>query len=136
MRSWEHRKKNIRVKTRLEDDLPPVTGDARAIQQVLLNIIANAEYFMIEAHGYGVLEIGTWSRDKHIGIDIKDDGPGIPQEKIPFLFEPFYTSKPRGKGTGLGLSICHKLINEHGGNIYASSVPGKGATFTVELPVA
>jgi len=72
-------------------------------------------------------------RSRMAAIEISDDGPGIPKEKMEHLFTPFFTTKP--KGTGLGLSICHKIVSEHRGMIKVDSDQGKGTTFTVMLPL-
>ncbi len=110
-------------------------GSALQLQQVFLNIIVNAEFFMLEAHKRGTLVITSEQKDDYVRISIKDDGPGIPQENLKHVFNPFFTTKAVGKGTGLGLSICHGIISEHGGRIWAESKPGEGATFIIELPV-
>ncbi|HEU4402240.1 MAG TPA: response regulator, partial [Candidatus Polarisedimenticolia bacterium] len=66
---------------------------------------------------------------------IEDDGPGIKPEHLKQIFDPFFTTKAVGQGTGLGLSICHGIIKEHGGTIAATSTPGQGTVFTIDLPV-
>lgn len=71
-----------------------------------------------------------------VRVSFSDDGPGISPENMRRLFAPFFTTKEVGKGTGLGLSICYGIVSEHGGNMYAESEPGKGATFVVELPIS
>jgi signal transduction histidine kinase len=70
-----------------------------------------------------------------IEIRFTDDGPGIPASHLPRIFDPFFTTKSPGEGTGLGLSICYGIIKEHGGEIYALSQEGHGATFVIELPL-
>ncbi len=135
LRAYEQKVRNIRVKTQFASDMPEVMADNFQLRQVFLNIIINAEYFMIEAHDRGVLTITTEKVGNIIRASFADDGPGIPKEKIGHLFDPFFTTKEVGKGTGLGLSICHGIVTEHGGRIYAASEPGKGATFVVELPI-
>jgi len=100
-----------------------------------MNIIINAEYFMTEAHGKGTLTIATEKHNGAVRISIADDGPGILQENLNRIFDPFFTTKECGKGTGLGLSICHRIVTEHGGQIYISSQLGKGATIFIELPI-
>lgn len=136
LREYEQKVNNIQVVTRLSADLPPVMGEYFQLQQVFLNIILNAEYFMMAAHNRGTLTIkserlGDWER-----VSFADDGPGISAENLGHIFDPFFTTKDVGKGTGLGLSICHGIITAHGGHIYARSEPGRGATFIVELPRA
>jgi len=135
LRAYEQRVNNIQVNAQFALDLPEITADYFQLQQVFLNIIINAEHFMIEAHNRGTLTITTERVGDIIRASFADDGPGIPKENLGHLFDPFFTTKEVGKGTGLGLSICHGIITEHGGRIYAESELGKGATFVVELPL-
>ncbi len=134
-RAYEQKVNGIEVKRQLAPDLPEIMVDYFQMQQVFLNIIINAEYFMIEAHNRGTLTITTKKQNGNVRISIADDGPGISKENLRRLFNPFFTTKEAGKGTGLGLSICHGIVSEHGGQIYAKSQPGKGATIVVELPI-
>ncbi len=136
LRSYEQKVNNIKVNTHLAPNLPEVMADSFQLQQVFLNIIVNAEYFMIEAHGRGTLTIVTEQVGDIIKASFADDGPGIAQENLGHLFDPFFTTKEVGKGTGLGLSICHGIVTEHSGRIYVESELGKGATFIVELPIS
>ena len=136
MRAYEQRVNNIRVETRLAANLPEVMADYFQLQQVFINIIINAEHFMLEAHNKGCLTITTEKVDKVVKALFADDGPGISKENLGRLFVPFFTTKPVGRGTGLGLSICHGIITQHGGRIYVESELGKGATFAVELPIS
>jgi signal transduction histidine kinase len=135
LRAYEQNVNNIQVKTHFDDNLPEISADVFQLQQVFLNIIINAEYFMTEAHGKGILTITTERRGNFIRTCIADDGPGIDKKNLGHLFDPFFTTKEVGEGTGLGLTICHGIINMHGGKIYAESEMGKGATFVVELPI-
>ena len=135
LRAYEQKVNNIQVNTQFASDLPEITADGFRLQQVFINIIINAEHFMIETHGRGTLTITTERARDIIRASFADDGPGIAKENLGHMFDPFFTSKEVGKGTGLGLSICHGIITEHGGRIYAKSKLGKGATFIVELPI-
>jgi len=135
LRAYEQKVSNIEVNTRFAPDLPEITADDFQLQQVFINIIINAEHFMIEAHRRGTLTITTERLGDIIRASFADDGPGITKENLGHLFDPFFTTKEVGKGTGLGLSICHGIVTEHGGRIYAESKLGKGATFVVELPI-
>jgi two-component system NtrC family sensor kinase len=135
LRAYEQNLENIKVDARLNPELPEVMADYFQLQQVFLNIIINAEYFMKEAHRKGKLTITTERVDNRVRASFTDDGPGIAKEAQGHIFDPFFTTKEVGKGTGLGLSICHGIIAEHGGRIYVESELGKGATFIVELPV-
>ncbi len=134
LRTYEQKVNNIKVIKHFAD-LPDIMADYFQLQQVFLNIIINAEYFMIEAHGKGTLTIVTEKVVNAVRVTLADDGPGMPGETIGHIFSPFFTTKPVGKGTGLGLSICHGIITTHGGRIWAESQPGKGATFFMELPI-
>lgn len=135
LRAYEEKVNNIEVVTCLASDLPEVSADYFQLQQVFLNIVINAEYFMLEAHNQGKLVITTEKAGDFVRASFADDGPGISKENMGHLFDPFFTTKEVGKGTGLGLSICHGIVTAHGGNIYARSEPGQGAIFAVELPV-
>ena len=134
LRAYEHKANNIDVERHLAPDLPEIMADYFQMQQVFMNIIINAEYFMNEAHGRGTLTITTQKENSTVRISFADDGPGITPEDLNRIFDPFFTTKEAGKGTGLGLSICHSIVTEHGGQIYVSSQLGKGATIFIELP--
>jgi PAS domain S-box-containing protein len=136
LRAYEQNLENIKVKAHYDSALPEVMADYFQLQQVFLNIVINAEYFMKEAHNEGTLTITTEKVGNKIRASFADDGPGIAQENLGHIFDPFFTTKEVGRGTGLGLSICHGVIAEHGGRIYVESELGKGATFIVELPIA
>ena len=134
LRSYKLKVSNITLATKFAADLPLVMADYNQIQQVILNIIINAEQAIAETKGKGKITVTT-SRDKGcVRISIADNGPGIAPENITRVFDPFFTTKPVGKGSGLGLSVCHGIVTEHGGKIYVASTAGKGATFTIELP--
>ena len=136
IRAYEQKVSNIQVNTQLAPDLPEIMADHFQLQQVFLNIIINAEHFMIAAHNKGTLTITTEKVGDIIKASFADDGPGIRKENLEHLFDPFFTTKEVGSGTGLGLSICHGIITEHGGRIQVESKLGKGATFVVELPIS
>ncbi|MCX6003910.1 MAG: PAS domain S-box protein, partial [Chloroflexi bacterium] len=136
LRSYEQRVSSIEISTRFAPDLPQIIGNSGQLQQVLMNIVINAEQAMTEAHGRGKLAITTEQVGDMVLVSVTDDGPGISPENMRKLFTPFFTTKEVGKGTGLGLSICHGIVTEHGGKIHAESEPGKGATFIVELPIS
>jgi PAS domain S-box-containing protein len=136
LRAHAHRASNIQVDVCFASDLPEITGNDSQLQQVFFNIVINAEFFMLQAHGKGNLSIATERAGDVVRCSFTDDGPGISEENLKMLFTPFHTTKEVGKGTGLGLSICHGIIAEHGGRIWAESELGKGAAFIIELPAA
>jgi PAS domain S-box-containing protein len=135
LRAREHKVNQIDVNKHLAPNLPEIMVDYFQMQQVFMNTIINAEYFMTKAHNGGTLTITTQRENDTVRISFADDGPGIPTENLVRVFDPFFTTKEAGKGTGLGLSICHGIVTEHGGQIYVRSQLGKGATFVVELPI-
>lgn len=128
------RTSNIELVTQLDPELPLILADGNQIQQVLLNILNNARQAIEENKQDGRIAITTTTFRSNVRIIIQDNGPGIPQEILPRIFNPFFTTKGVGKGTGLGLSLCYGIIKEHGGNITPASGKGEGATFTIDLP--
>jgi PAS domain S-box-containing protein len=147
LRAYGQRVTNIEVITALAAGVPHVFADPHQIQQVLLNLVINAEQAMLSAHGRGTLVVRTWhdaDRDSVV-LDVTDDGPGIPPETQTKIFDPFFTTKEIGKGTGLGLTVAYAIVQEHGGRIRVqssglvsagASVASHGASFLVELPVS
>jgi len=136
LHAYSLRKNNIAVDFLREGSLPPVTGDAHQLMQVFLNLIFNSEQAMREVRDRGTLRIRLEKGKKNASVIFQDDGPGIPPDILPNIFDPLYTTKRPGRGTGLGLSICKAILREHNGNVEAASGPGGGAVFTVTLPVA
>ena len=130
------RTSNIELVLALDPQLPMVMADGHQIQQVFLNIINNARQAMEGRQTSGKISITSTASQNSIRVTFKDSGPGISAENLRRIFDPFFTTKEVGKGTGLGLSLCYGIIKEHGGNIYAESQPGDGATFVIELPIA
>ena len=114
--------------------LPLVMGNANQIQQVLMNLVVNAKNAMPQG---GKIHIKAEAIDAgKIKVTVSDNGKGIPPQNLSKIFEPFYTTDTQGKGTGLGLSISKKIIQEHGGEIYAESEVNKGSSFILLLPLA
>ena len=138
LRSYEQRITNINIVDALASGLPQVFADAHQIQQVLLNLIINAEQAMLTANGRGTLVVRSWHdiERESVVLEINDDGPGIAEELQPKIFDPFFTTKEVGKGTGLGLTVAYAIVQEHGGRIRLASNTGSGASFYVELPVS
>jgi signal transduction histidine kinase len=129
------RRNNIDLSELYEDSLPPITGNPVQISQVLLNVLVNAIDAMPDG---GVLTVKTALRHTENSplaqIQIADTGPGIAPEKLPHIWEPYFTTKPKGEGTGLGLSMSHEIITQHSGKINVDSVLGRGTSFTILLP--
>jgi signal transduction histidine kinase len=123
----------IRLEKSLAEGLLPILGNANQLQQVLLNIILNAQQAMEGKPG--VVRLETEILDEGwIEVRVRDTGPGIPKEIQSRLFDPFFTTKPAGKGTGLGLSVSYGIVRDHEGEIQVESEPGEGALFRIRLP--
>lgn len=137
--SYELTKNKVNVVQNLAPELPEIIADPNQLQQVFMNVIMNAQHAMEEDTDNKELIITSRikeDRNDLVQMIFEDSGPGIPGDKLPKIFDPFYTSKPKGKGTGLGLSVSFGIIKEHGGDIYAENTPSKGARFIIDLPIA
>jgi signal transduction histidine kinase len=123
----------VSLRVDVEDSLPLIRGDGNGLEQVLLNLLANAGA-AVEAGGE--IRIATRrhpDRPGSIQLIVADTGCGIPPDILPRIFDPFFSTRPGG--TGLGLSISHGIVREHGGTIDVESAPGQGTRFTITLPV-
>jgi len=143
LRSYELKMENIAVTLELAPGLPQTIADPYQLQQVVLNLLINAEQALVEGRGQGRVLIrtshviqgaGTRVSDR-IVLDVSDDGPGVPPEIASRIFDPFFTTKQPGFGTGLGLSIVYGIVHQHHGEVTFENQPGGGARFVVELPV-
>jgi len=113
-------------------DMPPVRTDVPLLRQVILNLLTNALHATPQG---GSITLATRHADGKAVIEVRDTGCGIAPENLARIFNPFFTTKEPGKGTGLGLSLSHGIVARLGGTLTAQSAPGKGATFTVALPL-
>jgi signal transduction histidine kinase/CheY-like chemotaxis protein len=143
LRAYDLKLQNIHVDMALDANLPRALADAAQLQQVILNLIVNAEQAITQANtrqegegsGHGRIVIRTRRlAGNRVGVEVSDNGPGIPPEVVSRIFDPFFTTKPAGSGTGLGLSIVYGIVQEHDGEVSVESQPGHGATLTFELP--
>lgn len=136
LRGYELRVENIVVECALADGLPETLADPYQLQQVVLNLLINAEQALLESRGQGHVWIRTRrASSSRIAVEVSDDGPGVPPSIASRIFDPFFTTKPPGVGTGLGLSIVYGIVQQHGGEVTLESHRGAGAKFVVELPV-
>jgi signal transduction histidine kinase len=111
--------------------LPRVPVFVDELNQVWTNLISNAQHALA---GKGTIAIETLVEDSVAVVRVIDDGPGVPKDVLPRIFEPFYTTKKKGEGTGLGLGIARQIVAKHGGEMRCESVPGR-TVFEVRLPI-
>ncbi|MCX7173483.1 MAG: ATP-binding protein [Proteobacteria bacterium] len=133
---------NIKLTVDLDGKLPPIWIDANLIEQVILNMLVNAQH-SIETSGSIVVKTRSVTKAAPTGdgslsmaeIQITDSGCGISEKNLQRIFDPFFTTKEVGKGTGLGLSVSHGIVKAHGGTIEVESKVGTGSTFHILLPL-
>lgn len=112
-------------------ELPPVFCIPSQLNQVLLNLLVNAAQAIVER---GIITISTGCDAQWVWFSVADTGPGIAAEQLEQIFQPFYTTKPKGQGTGLGLALSRSIVEKHKGLLEVQSTPGVGSCFTVKIP--
>ncbi len=129
----------VRYRARLKKsfgDVPKIVGERGKLAQVLTNLILNAAQAIEEGNSLkNHVKVSTIAKDNEIHIRVQDTGVGIPKSQLTQIFEPFYTTKPRGVGTGLGLSLSGEIVRKHGGQITVESTENVGSEFTIALPI-
>lgn len=135
LRSYEFGVANIEIDADYANDLPPVHVNREEIQQVLLNLLLNAEHAMKTSGGRGELRIRTMTCEAGVAVDVHDNGPGVPPGVAGRMFEPFFSTKDVGEGTGLGLSIALGIVEAHRGTLVLVDA-SQGACFRLTLPIA
>ena len=135
LRQYELTAGGVTVRTECDRPLPPVLGDSGQLQQVLLNLILNAEQAMRgQRERRLTIAVSFDAAADAVELTVSDSGHGIEAGNLPRVFDPFYTTRDVGEGTGLGLSICYGIVRDHGGHIHVESAPGVGTSFRVVLP--
>lgn len=130
------RSDNIEVRTRMDQGAESVLGLGQELQQVVINLVTNAEH-AVRGRPHAVIELATEARQDWVRLTVEDSGPGVPPNVRSRIFDPFFTTKSPDEGSGLGLSICQRVVTEVGGRIWLEDSPTLGgAKFIVELPVA
>jgi signal transduction histidine kinase len=127
--------KGISLDTDIPDNLLDIVADKESLVRVFTNIIGNATKYTPEG---GTITISARNDESYVTVSISDTGTGIPHDKLPFIFEPFFRVKGKDeqhRGSGLGLTFCKKIVESHGGEINASSKEGEGSTFIMKFPV-
>jgi PAS domain S-box-containing protein len=129
------RSNSVAVEQRLAEGLPLVRGSANRLVQVLLNLLLNANQALAGRPDARV--VAESARDgRSVLVQVRDNGPGIPESQRDRVFDPFFTTRAPGEGTGLGLSIAFDIVREHGGELELGDAPEGGACFTIRLPAA
>ena len=133
---YQLRLHDVRVEVSLDEDIPDSALDGFQFQQVVLNLVTNAQHAMEKTEGERRLHVRSRRADERMAVvEIEDNGCGIPRAVQNKIFDPFFTTKGVGKGTGLGLSISYGILREHGGRMTVSSEVGEGTCFRIELPL-
>jgi signal transduction histidine kinase len=126
---------SVSILTELSDDLPRVAADRVQLQQVLMNLMLNGIEAMQDMKAEGQLTIKSlMAEGGQLLISVSDTGVGLPREQADQIFNAFFSTK--AQGTGMGLSISRSIVESHGGRMWATSNPGRGATFNFTLPTA
>jgi PAS domain S-box-containing protein len=133
LRAYSLRAADVEVRLELDPELPPVRGDEQKLQQLLLNLVVNAEQALQEA-ARRQITVRTRRAQGQVTVSVSDTGVGMAEETRRRVFEPFFSTRPEGVGTGLGLSVSYGIVQAHGGDITVRSAPGRGTTFDVLLP--
>lgn len=133
LRHYSLRSAGVDVRLELDRGIPRIRGDGQRLQQVLLNLLVNAEFAM-EGSAIKRLTVRTESVDQGVVLTVSDTGAGMAEDTRQRIFEPFFTTKPAGQGTGLGLSVSYGIVQSHGGSIGVESQVGVGTTFRIFLP--
>lgn len=135
LREYELTTSGVTVRTDFDRPLPPVRGDSGQLQQVLLNLMLNAEQAMRGQRERRLTIAASFDAAADaVELTVSDSGHGIEAGNLPRVFDPFYTTRDVGEGTGLGLSICYGIVRDHGGHIHVESAPGVGTSFRIVLP--
>jgi hypothetical protein len=130
----ECRRREIELAVSIDEDLPNLHADGAQLAVAIRALVVNA----MEAVGrQGSISVSAARSDanrKMISLKVRDNGPGIPPEMLPKIFDPFFSGREAGRGLGFGLSKCWRIVTDHDGRISANSTPGEGAVFTIEIP--
>ena len=126
---------NILLRSNIQSDIPPINGDFNQLQQCMINLIFNAIDAMPQG-GALIIEGRHEAGGQMVAVVVADTGQGIAPTDLPYIFEPFFSTKKEAYGVGLGLSTVYGIIERHGGSVRVESRPGKGTSFMLRLPVS
>jgi len=135
LRAFDYRTRRLTLQQEIAADVPLIVANREQVQQVLVNLLLNAEQAIKTSGQPGTISVRTGEMNGAAFVDVADSGPGVPPETAGKVFEPFFTTKPMGEGTGLGLSVSLGIAEAHGGSLRL--VPSaRGACFRLTLPAA
>jgi PAS domain S-box-containing protein len=135
LHQYSLRLNNITMDFLPEPSLPLYEGDANQLMQVFLNLVINAEQAIRTVRERGSIRVRLGQKESSLWVSFQDDGPGVPEDMIENIFDPFYSTKRPGGGSGMGLSVSMSIVKGYGGRIQFEPAPGSGAVFTVWLPL-
>ncbi len=118
--------------TECAEELPIISGDPERLRQVFCNLLDNAD-----KHGGsgGRIEVTVGRDGGNVAIRIRDYGPGVPEEELPFIKYKFYKGSSKVRGSGIGLAVCDEIVNSHNGTLDIENAPGGGCAVTIRLPL-
>jgi two-component system NtrC family sensor kinase len=132
---YQLRVDGVDLHAELSRDLPAIRGDTHQLQQALVNLLTNAQQSILQAGDSGTIDLCSRRlEDGSVRLEVRDSGPGVPEEIRPRIFDPFFTTKSEGSGTGLGLSLVYGIVTSHGGLIEYQPGEDGGACFLITLP--
>jgi len=134
LRSYHLTTVNVTVTLDLDPSNPKIWSNASELQQMLLNLVINAEQAVLTVEPPRTITVRSRGSERDVRLEVADNGPGVPAEIRNRIFDPFFTTKAEGVGAGLGLSTCYGIARDHGGRIWVEPESGRGARFLVELP--
>jgi PAS domain S-box-containing protein len=134
LRSYHLTTLSITVTLDLDSSDPKIWANASDVQQLLLNLVINAEHALLGVEPPRTITLRSQASEQDVRVEVADNGPGVGPEIRERIFDPFFTTKPEGVGTGLGLSICYGIVREHAGRIWLDAEPAQGARFIIQLP--
>lgn len=129
------RSNGVTIMRKRAKNLPTTLADPDQLHQVFMNVVLNAQQAMMTVAGARTLDVETRFDGTNIAVDIRDTGPGIPEDVRKRVFEPFFTTKPQGVGTGIGLSVCLRIVQAHGGTIFLDNNETGGTICRIRMPV-
>jgi len=127
---------NVEVRSEFHAPVDEVPVDAYLVERAITELLSNAEHAIADTGRPGLIRVRTYRDENTFSVSVSDNGCGVPEENLPRVFEPFYTTRQPGAGIGLGLTMARHAAEAHGGELLADSRPGEGSTFTIRIPVS